>query len=106
MAGTSPAMTRSWTTVAAGLKPGRNGPQSSEPAGVGHASPVGLRKIPLRLEAVEVGVECRIERGPHGGVNRVQERILGDRPVARIYDGGADRPDRSSGGAAPVQVGL
>src|SRR5258708_9539190 len=99
-------MTRSYTTVAAGLSsPAANRPRSSEPAGVGHASSVGLRKVPLRLEAVEVRVECWIQRFGMVDIQRnlIQESVRGDRSVARIYDGGADDPDCPSVGATHVQ---
>src|SRR5713101_3580906 len=91
-------------TVAAGLTPGHNRPQSSEPAVVGHASSVGLRKVPLLLEAIEVAGECRIERGEVRLLNRIQESVRGDRPVARIDDGGADDPNWSSVPATHVLI--
>src|SRR5215470_12979403 len=88
-----------WTTVAVGLKPDRNRPQPSEPGGVGHAGSIGLRKVPLRLEAIEVRIESRIERRAVRLLHLIQESVRGDRPGARIEDGGADEPDCSSVGA-------
>src|SRR5215475_1778055 len=110
MAGTCPAMTlEKWFNItkavlsppdpiAARLTPSRNRPQSSEPSVVGRANSV-YRKIPLHLEAIEVGVECRIERGAVHLLNLIQEGVRGDRSIARIQDGGADDPDCSSVGA-------
>src|SRR5258706_15438370 len=98
-------------TVAAGLTPGRNRPRSSEPSVVRRACSVRRREVSLRLEAPEVGVERRIERGEVRFLNLIQERVRGDRSVAWIQDGRADDPDGSSigtidsllpFGAAPV----
>src|SRR5258708_18830004 len=67
-----------------------------EPGVVLQALSVGSRKVPLLLEAIEVGVECRVERGAVHLLNLIQESVWGDRSVARIQDGRADDPDRSS----------
>src|SRR5258708_36325555 len=111
MAGTSPAMTLDkWFNITNAFlvsqirlrlesSPAAIDLSLLEPGVIGRASSVGRRKVPLWLEAVEVGSEWRIERGEGRLIDRIQEGVRGDRSVARIQDGGADDPDRSSIGA-------
>src|SRR5215471_4417023 len=112
-----------WTTVAVGLKPDRNRPQPSEPGGVGHAGSIGLRKVPLRLEAIEVRIESRIERrsvqaqailgrqvrkyfpafrAGIGGIHRVPE--VGDDPHAQEVV--AEIPERAVAGLMILGKGI
>src|SRR5258708_31180905 len=49
-----------------------------EPGVVLQALSVGSRKVPLLLEAIEVGVECRVERGAVHLLNLIQESVWGE----------------------------